>query len=389
MRTQIIESVEAVPLAATWDRVFGGWEHVPQSLMHPASNQLVAPRRGQYTTLVRVRTTDGLEGIGEAYGLPAPEVPTAVIETILRPLLLGQDAMATGAIWERLYGAQKGAGRTGGFYLEAISGVDMALWDLRGKALDEPIHRLLGGPIRDRIACYASPVPLLATPAESAEAARAFVRDGFRAIKLKLGRGVETDLAHVAAVREAIGPGVGLHVDLNCAYTIATAVQLGRELEAFGVAWLEEPLETDDLDGLAEVRAKVNLPTVNGECIFTSFGIRDALLKRAVDVVMPNPARAGGITEVWRIAQLCHAFHVDIAPHGVGSGINIAAALQLAAAAPNFSIYEYNQLLNPLREGLLRTPLQFEDGALLVPTGPGLGIELNEDAVREYTVARG
>lgn len=383
-----IASVEAIALAATWDKVYGGWDQVPRSLLTPASSHRTLPRRGQYTTLVRVRTTEGLEGIGEAYGLPAPEVPATVIGTILGPLLLGRDAGATEAIWEDLYGAQQGAGRTGGFYLEAIAGLDLALWDLRGKAAGLPVHRLLGGPVRERVPCYASPIPFLPAVEESAARAREFVAAGFRGVKLKLGRGPATDLAHAAAVRAAVGPDVALLVDLNCAYNVPTAVEVGRALAGLGVHWLEEPLATDDLDGLAEVRAKVPMPTVVGECLFTRFGVRDALLKRAVDIVMPNPARAGGITEVRRIAALCGAFHVDISPHGVGSGINIAAALQLMAATPNCALYEYNQLPNPLRHGLLATPLRFADGCLHVPTGPGLGVELNEDAVREYTVMR-
>jgi L-alanine-DL-glutamate epimerase-like enolase superfamily enzyme len=383
-----IASVEAIPLAATWDRVFGGWDRVPPSLLTPASSHRTLPRRGQFTTLVRIRTVDGLEGIGEAYGLPAPEVPAAVVNGILAQLVIGQDAMATEAIWETLYASQEAAGRTGGFYLEAISGIDMALWDLRGKALGLPVHRLLGGPVRERIRCYASPVPFLDSPEESAAKAREFTGQGFGAIKLKLGRGIDVDLAHTAAVRDAIGPDVDLLVDLNCAYGVKTAIRLGRELERLRVFWLEEPLATDDLDGLAEVRAAVALPVATGESAFTAFAVRDALLKRAIDFAMPNPARAGGITGLWRIAQLCRTFHVAVSPHGVGSGINIAAALHIAAAASNCPIYEYNQLLNPLRHGLLtaETAPRFADGQLAVPDRPGLGIELNEDAVREFTL---
>lgn len=383
-----IKSVEAIALAATWDQVFGSWDKVPQFLLNPASSHITLPRLGQYTTLVRIRTEEGLEGIGEAYGLPSPEVPATIIGKLFAPMLIGKDAMASEAIWEMLYGAQKGAGRTGGFYLEAMSGIDMALWDLRGKAVNEPIHRLLGGPVRDNILCYASPIPFLADTQESAEKAREFVASGYRAVKLKLGRGVHTDVAHAAAVREAVSSEVKLLVDLNCAYGVAEAIELGGELEALKIYWLEEPLETDDIDGLAEVRSKVNLPVVNGECIFSKYGFRDVLLKRAVDVVMPNLARAGGISEVWKIAHLCHAFHVNISPHGVGSGINIAAALHLCAAVSNFTIYEANQLLNPLRYDLLDNSIEFADGYLKVPDGPGVGITVNEKAIKKYEVMR-
>lgn len=179
--TLIIASVEATALAATWDRADGGWDTVPPSPLPPASSHRTLPRRGQFTTLVRIRTRDGREGIGEAYGLPAPEVPATIIGRILAPLLIGQDAMATEALWETVYGAQKGAGRTGGFCLEATSGVDMALWDLRGKALGQPIHRLLGGPVRDRVPCYASPVPFLPDPEASARSSPSVSRSARRA----------------------------------------------------------------------------------------------------------------------------------------------------------------------------------------------------------------
>lgn len=383
-----IASVEAIPLAATWDRVFGSWDKVPPSLLAPASSHRTLPRRGQFTTLVRIRTRDGLEGIGEAYGLPSPEIPAAVVNALFADLLIGRDAMAVEALWDLLYGAQKAAGRTSGFYLEAMSGVDIALWDLRGKALNQPIHRLLGGPIRERIPCYASPVPFYDTPEESAAHAKEFVGKGFSAIKLKLGRGVSTDVAHTAAIRDAIGPDVALLVDLNCAYRVSEAVQVGRELASLGVYWLEEPIEPTEIAGLAEVRDKVGLRIATGESIFTRSGARDLITVGAADVLMPNPTRAGGITELWRIAHLCDTFQVDLSLHGVGSGIGIAAALQVAAASPSFTIYESNQLLNPLRHGLLAdaTSLQFERGSLTVPTGPGLGIELNEDAVREFAV---
>src|SRR3954452_21235527 len=227
-------------------------------------------------------------------------------------MLLGRDAGASEALWELMYGAQAGAGRTGGFYLEALSGVDLALWGLRGKAAGQPVHRLLGGPVRTTVPVYASPIPFLPSTAESQERALSFVDAGFRAVKLKLGRGLDTDLAHAGAVAEALGTKTELKVDLNCAYDVKTTIRLGLALEDLGVRWLEEPLATDDVAGLAEVRAAVRIPVVTGESEFIRYGYRDFLLQRAVDVVMPNLARAGGITEARRIAALCSAFHVDV-----------------------------------------------------------------------------
>jgi D-arabinonate dehydratase/D-galactarolactone cycloisomerase len=383
-----IASVEAIALAAPFERMYGSLDAVPSWLLTPASSHRVLPRLGQYTTLVRIRTVDGLEGIGEAYGLPEPRVTATIIGKLLAPMLVGRDAGASEALWELMFGAQAGAGRTGGFYLEAISGVDLALWDLRGKAAGQPVHRLLGGPVRTTVPVYASPIPFLPSLTESAERALSFVEQGFKAVKLKLGRGFETDMAHAGAVAAALDGKAALQVDLNCAYDVKTAIRLGLALETLGVRWLEEPLATDDVAGLAEVRAAVRIPVVTGESEFIRYGYRDFLLHRAVDVVMPNLARAGGITEARRIAALCSAFHVDVSPHGVGSAVGLAAALQFAAATPNVPVHEYNRLPNPLRDDLAVTPFQLVDGELEVPSGPGLGVTLNEDLVAEYEVFR-
>lgn len=381
-----INSVEVRHLEASFEELYNGVENVPQWLLHPAASHATYPRQGQYATLVRITTVDGIVGVGEAYGLPRPEITATIIDQLLRPALLGRDAMASEALWEEMYGAQKRGGHTKGFYVEALSGVDMALWDLRGKAANLPVHRLLGGPIREWIPCYASPVPFLPTPADSAARALSFVRQGFDRIKIKLGRGVEIDADHVRAVREAVGSGVELMADANCAYRVDGAIRLGLRLAELGVTWFEEPLETDDLDGLAEVRARLPMAIVNGETEFTKYGVREALTRRAVDVIMPNLARAGGITEARRIAALADAFHVEVSPHGVGSGVNLAAALQFCAATPNVRLYEYNQLPNPLRTALVNEVPEFRNGAVRVPNAPGLGITLDDNAIEDYTV---
>jgi L-alanine-DL-glutamate epimerase-like enolase superfamily enzyme len=381
-----ITSVEVRHLEVAFESLYDGLENVPDWLLYPAASHLAYPRSGQFATLVRIGTADGLVGVGEAYGLPRPEVTATVISELLRPALIGRDAMATEALWEDMYSAQKRAGHTKGFYLEAISGIDMALWDLRGKAAGLPVHRLLGGPVREWIPCYASPVPFMPTPDESAARAATFVEQGFHRIKIKLGRGIETDVDHVHAVREKVGDDIEILVDANCAYRVDAAIRLGQRLAELGVTWLEEPLETDDLDGLAEVRGAVPMAVVNGETEFTKYGVREALTRRAIDIVMPNLARAGGITEARRIAALADAFHVEVSPHGVGSAINMSAALQFCAATPNIRFYEYNQLPNPLRTALLTHEPEFRDSALRVPDGPGLGVTLDDDAVEDYTV---
>ncbi|MFB8167049.1 mandelate racemase/muconate lactonizing enzyme family protein [Kitasatospora purpeofusca] len=383
-----ITKVEALALSASFDDLYDSPEDVPDWLRYPASSHLVLPRRGQYATLVKIHTEDGSVGIGEAYGLPSPQVTATVVATVLAPLLIGQDALATGAIWERLFKGQAAGGHNRGFYLEAMAGVDLALWDLRGKLAGVPVHRLLGGPIRETVDCYASPVALHADPEDSARQALGFVDDGFKALKVKIGRGERTDRAHLSAVRDAVGADIEILTDVNCAYDLDQATRVGAVLADLGISWYEEPLQVDDLANLGELRRRTGLTVVNGETHFTRFDLRDSLLNRAIDVFMPNVARCGGITEAMRLSALASAFHVDIAPHGVGSGVSLCAALQLCAATPNLRTYEYNRLPNPIRESILLNPPKFADGALVVPTGPGLGFELDEDAVDRYIVAR-
>ena len=365
-----IASVEAVALAAPFARMF---DDVPDWLTTPASSHRVLPRLGQYTTLVRIRTVDGLEGIGEAYGLPEPRVTATIIGRLLAPMLVGRDAGASEALWELMFGAQAGAGRTGGFYLEAISGIDLALWDLRGKAAGQPVHRLLGGPVRVASARVRlpDPVPPPATE-ESAERALSFLDDGFNAVKLKLGRGEATDLRTPTAVAgSARRPGRAARRPQLRLRREDRDPARPRPGATSGVRWLEEPLATDDVAGLAEVRAAVRIPVVTGESEFIRYGYRDLLLARAADVVMPNLTRAGGITEVRRIAALCSAFHVDVSPHGVGSAIGLAAALQFAAATPNVTDLRIQPPAEPAPRRPGRQPPSLVDGALVVPDGAG------------------
>lgn len=377
--------VEVLTLKAPFSEMY---DEVPNWLSHPAANQRVLRRNGQCTTLVKVRTVDGLVGIGEAFGLPAPEVTASVISEVLGPLIIGLDAKASTQIWHRLYESGAGRGHNRGFYLEAIAGIDLALWDLRGKLAGEPVHRLLGGPMRETIECYASPVPLHESPEESARSARMFVDAGFRAIKVKIGRGPRIDRSHLSAVRTEINEDVEVLVDANCAYDLDTATQIGYCLRELGISWYEEPLSVDDLRNLAELRRRTGLTVVNGETHSTAYDLRESLYYQAIDVFMPNLARCGGITEALRIAALASAFHVDVAPHGVGSGVGLCAALQFSAGIPNLRTYEYNQLPNPLRKSILRAPPAFRDGVLHLPEGPGLGFELDDSVVSHYMTAK-
>lgn len=383
-----ITAVEVMALAAPFAKVFGGPDKVPPQFARPAANQVTVPRLGQFSTIVRVRTDEGVDGIGEAFGLPTSEITASIISNYLRRIVIGRNPLDSTVIWDLLYSAQRGGGHSRGFMLDAISGIDIALWDLKGKIYGQPIYQLLGGAVRERIPVYASPVPFVADPEESGREARALVDRGFSRIKLKIGRGMETDLAHVAAVREAVGPAVSLMLDMNCGYDARSAIVLARELLPYNIFWIEEPVPPEDLDGLYKVHQRSEIPVVTGECESTAFGMRDILVRGAADALQPNIAKAGGFTECQRIGDLARVFNVKIAPHGVGSGLAIVAALHWCAALPNLLVYEYNQFLNPLREAVIKEQLELQDSSLAVPTGPGLGVTFDENAIEEYVVSR-
>jgi L-alanine-DL-glutamate epimerase-like enolase superfamily enzyme len=379
-----ITRVRATPLTATWEHIFGSSEAVPAGLRTPAANQVVFSRTGQFSTLVEVSTDEGLTGIGECYGLPDPVIVAAIVRRILAPQLVGHDALETEALWDRMMELPRGMGFTRGLLMQAIAGVDMALWDLKARAQQIPLARLLGGTTDRTVPTYASPVPHLDTTEESAEAAGRFVKDGFTAVKLKVGRGVRTDLAHVAAVREALGSEIALLLDCNCAYDVDEATELARQVEPYDIYWLEEPLQPEDVDGMRELRRSCGLRLAAGENEFTALGARALVQSGALDVLMPNLARTG-VTGALLMANLAAANNVDIAPHGVGSAVNLAASLHFLAAIPNGSLYEYNRLPNPLRDALGDPTPQFEAGALSIPDGNGIGISLVPDIVAAFS----
>ena len=369
-----ITQVEAIPLFAAFADAL---DVVPPELSQPAFNMRDNPLLGQGAVIVRIETDAGLVGIGEAMGRPGPRGTAAHINEVLAPLLLGADPRHHQALWTAMNEGMR-------FAPMGISGVDMALWDLRGKIYGDALTNLLGGPMRERVDCYASPIPYLATPEDSAEKAREFLREGFRAVKLKIGRGISTDIAHVEAARGAIGGDVKLLVDANGAYTAAESIKLARELVKLDVYWLEEPVHPEYPEDLARVRRRVDLPVVSGEWLGTWFQFRDLVKAEAADVIMPNITRCGGVTGIMKIADLAALENVSVAPHGVGAGVGIVAAVAACAVLPNFLIYEYNQLFNPLRHSVIRESIHFDDGALRPNEGQGLGLSLDDASIARF-----
>ena len=357
--------------------------------------------------LVEVETDQGLTGLGESAHFGGPMLSTAtVIERELGPELLGEDPRDIERLWELMHQRAYKHAR-GGLVVAAISGIDIALWDLRGKMAGLPLWRLLGG-YRRRVPAYATGgfyaegKDIAALRAEM----RGYVRHGFRAVKMKVGRNSDVegsplramahqgvcevslaeDLARVRAVREEIGPHVRLMVDVNGAWDVPTAVKMARALEPLDVYWYEEPVSPDDIAGSAEVAGKTSIPVAGYEtCTYGKVGFRDYMDARAIHFVQPDVAWAGGLTESLKIAHMAQARNLPLAPHIHGSAVAVAAAVHLLGAIANGSMAEMVFPAHPLMADLVREPLTVDaTGHLELGDRPGLGLELNAAVVARY-----
>jgi D-galactarolactone cycloisomerase len=349
-------------------------------------------RRG--ALLVEVRTDEGLVGWGETWHSPA--AAWTIIETSLAPAVFGQDPFEYRRLWGAMH-ACLGYERQGPG-LMALSAVDMALWDLRGRALVQPIARLLGGPIRTRVPAYAGG-PYLRPGRDPYRAyrreAERILAPGFRAMKMKIGVDPRADGRAAAAVRRVVGPDVILLADANQGYTPRPAIEAGRQLEAEGFAWLEEPVAPDDVEGYAQVAGALGVAVAGGEALGGIRAFRSFFERNALDVAQPDLSVAGGFTEVARIGALASAWEVPVVPHVWGTAVNLYASLQLCAVLPGYRShtpmpypwFEYDQSPNPLRE-LWGAPTVGPDGMIEIPQGPGLGIEIDRDAFEPYLQRR-
>ncbi|MEX2518667.1 MAG: mandelate racemase/muconate lactonizing enzyme family protein [Paracoccaceae bacterium] len=345
--------------------------------------------------VLEITTDSGLVGWGDAYG--PPWLIAAVIDHAYAPRLIGRDPMAGEAIWEELYNCLRDHGQRG-VPVQALSAVDIALWDLRGKICGQPVHRLMGGPIRTEIRAYATGLYRRAHDRAENHAmlkaeAEGYVDAGFTAMKTKVGFGFADDIALVEMLRETIG-GADLFVDANHGCDIVQAKRLARAMEPLDIGWFEEPVEPEDLEGYAELRAFTSIPIAGGECSFTRHDFRRIMEARAVDIVQPDTASCGGLTEAKRIADMSWAHGLRHQPHVWGTGIGLAAAMQLLAvlptAAPGFGAHqpllEYDSTPHPFRQGLLVDPVRVADGVAHVPEGPGLGIEVRRDVLDKWRI---
>lgn len=326
--------------------------------------------------LVRVATDDGLVGWGEAFAYGAPVAVCNVIDDALAPMLIGTDPTQIETLTDRMHRALMIWGRRG-LAMFAVSGVELALWDLTGKVLNAPVFNRLGGLSTPRVRAYAS-LLRYATPADVARAAAAVVARGYTALKLH-----QVDVESVAAAREAVGDGVELMLDVNCPWSVEEAMRIGRKLERFNLRWLEEPVwPPEDYAGLARVRRAVNISIASGENDATLSGFSALIAADAADIVQPSVTKVGGLGEMKKIAALAAAANLTLVPHSFYFGPGLAATLHLVAATPGIPYVEFPP--GELEAPLLREPIRCVDGFIDIPSRPGLGADPNPEVLTRY-----
>lgn len=358
-------------------------------IAHPLTQRLPQPTItswGSYSevsiVLVEIRTDSGITGVGETLARFAPRAYAELIETSLKPRLLGQPVQNIAAHWATMRRAL--SGRAGGMLIEAISGIDIALWDILGKIAGLPIHTLLGGVGRERIDIYAAAVNWR-EDSKMEEELDALIAQGFRQIKVKMARPVRDACRRIELMRQRAGNDIALCVDANWAYDLDEAIQVGRALADCGYVWFEEPLAPENEQGYEELRRRCDVPLAAGESNFTVDQAKRLVMNRTLSILQPDVARAGGITETRRMAELAQAFDIGYAPHiGMSGIICETASVHLSAAMPGFRIMECEGDRSPFKTELADLApgcIRQRDGTLDVPQAPGLGLEINWDAV--------
>lgn len=341
--------------------------------------------------VVKVTTDEGLVGYGEAHHGRAPGPIAHLVNTTLRGLVLGLDPTDTVGVWDRVYRSQLASHGMGAAASMALSGIDMALWDIRGKAVGWPLYKLLGGSARP-VPAYAGGVALGYQPPEAlVDEARALVEQGYAAVKLRVGDTPVDDLARVGAVRNGIADGTEILVDANTGYTLADARRVMPELDRLGVGWLEEPFPAHDHRSYATAVGFGTVPLAAGENHYTRFEFHRLVADGVVGILQPDLSKAGGVTEVSRIAALASAWKLPIHPHTSMTGINMAATIHLLASIDNGGYFEGDVSHNNLfRDELTSTPFELgPDGCVRPLPGPGIGVEVDEDFLAAHPVIEG
>lgn len=327
--------------------------------------------------LIRVTGESGRVGWGESYGIAAPEAVKAIVDNLLAPLLIGRDPSDVVIIHQDLYDLMRVRGFFGGYYVDALAGIDIALWDLFGRGVGLPIAQLLGGARRHRIPAYVSGLPRR-TIAEKCALAQEWKAKGFRGVKFAAAvsdEGIETEMA---ALRQALGPDFDIMVDLHWKFEAAEAIRLIRRLEAHDLYFAEAPCEPEDLEGQVLVARGIGVPLALGEELRTTFEYRPRFERRAMGIIQPEMGHTG-ITEFAAIGAMARSFHVPVIPHAAGSvGIFMAASLQVSATLHKLPYHEYQHSIFDENLRFTTGDMRCEAGFYTVPTGPGIGVEPTE-----------
>jgi len=374
-----IEKIEVIPLSCELAESFGfsqGWY------------------KKRETTLVKITTNSGIIGWGECFGPIAGN--RELIEDFFAPLLKSENPLNTEKLWELMYRKSRAAFQSF-IPMTAISGIDIALWDTKGKVLGVPIYKLLGGASCDRVKAYATGHYFKKTESikklfsHIITEAKRNIEAGFDTLKLKIGLkaldfNYEEDIELVHRVREAVGEKITLMADANYAYDLHTAILVGKELEKAKVLWFEEPIDPTDLEGHKRLKTELIIPIAAGECLAGRHGFKDFISQRAIDIVQPDTCASGGITECRKIADMASAYNIKFTPHVWGSPIAIAASLQLIASLPVKTLLEFDRSENPIREEMGKSSIIREGSYIKVPQDPGLGINIDKKIIEKYRI---
>jgi D-galactarolactone cycloisomerase len=351
-------------------------------------------------TLVAITADNGLMGFGEAKAAVGSSGVCASIVTCvekeLKPILLGKDPRNINELWERMYNGVRDhyaidRGRVfpilgnRGLTISAMSGVDMALWDLLGKSLGVPVVQLLGGAIRPSMEVYASGG--WADADEIGQQLKSYTDKGFQAVKMRVGVMDDTpgySIKRVKAAREALGENVKIMADAHGTFSVPEAKRFCKGVEESNLYWFEEPISPDNKKGTAEVKKYTHIPIAAGESEFTRFDVRDLVDLRAVDVIQPDSAIIGGITEAWKVSALAAAYQLELAPHCWGSAFSFMAGVNLAFASPSSAIIEFSLGGNPMMYDLVHEKIEVKNGRIDCPQAPGLGLSVNWDFVKDH-----
>jgi len=341
--------------------------------------------------IVKITCSDGTYGWGEGYG------PANILESgieFLKAQVLGENPLHNEVIWNKMYRKTLDFARRG-VLVASMSAIDIAIWDIKGKLLNQSVGSLLGGVQRKYVVPYATGMYFTEKDNLTKDfevEAKLYLEKGFKAIKMKVGLGIAKDVNNVKHLRSIIGYDIKLMIDSNHAYTYTEALELSKKLEKYEISWFEEPVSPEFYEQYAELRQKTTIPIAGGECEYLRFGFHQLLKNKSVDIIQPDICACGGLTEAKRIASLASTYGADIVPHTWGSSIGIHVALHFISNleslpgrmfSPDF-LLEFDQTENALREQLTFPKLEMKNGKIQVPSSPGLGLEVNEDELHKF-----